>query len=156
MPEPTPYLLSQHFGHLIGRKVTFVQTASETDSKARPIYGVYTVFPRETPLVVKADLALLGSFAGALVGLPDSEVSHRLSGVNMEELLRDAICEVFNVASAVVAVEGRAVFDAMITDRTCISGAAEQILMKPFRRSHFNVTVEGYQSGRFNVFSDLR
>jgi hypothetical protein len=153
MPEPTPYLLSKHFAHLIGREVTFVQTASETKSKARQIYGLYTVFPTETSLVVKADLALLGSFAGALVGLPDAEVSQRLAGAKMEELLRDAICEVFNVASAVVAIEGRAVFDTMVTDRTYISGDAEEVLMNPFHRSHFNVTVEGYQPGRSNIFS---
>lgn len=154
MPEPTPYSLSRHFTNLIGRKVTFAQMASAVDTNAKQVYGLYTVFPRETALVLKADLNLLGSFAGALVGLPDADVRNHLKVSPIEELLRDAISEVLNVASAVTTHEGRAVFEKMITDRLLIQGAHEKVLLKPLHRSYFNVSVDDYQGGRFALFSD--
>jgi hypothetical protein len=153
MPEPSPYLLSRCFSQLTGRKVTFVQAAVALDSKVRQVYGIYTVLPQEVPIVVKADLSLLGSIAGALVGLPDPAVKEHLWVTPMEELMRDAISEVFNVASAAVTTEGRAVFSKMVTDPAYIDGAAEKTFKNPFHRSYFNVSIEGYQGGRFNILS---
>jgi hypothetical protein len=153
MSEPTPYALSKHFTNLIGRKVTFAQMTSALETKAKQVYGIYTVFPMRATLVVKADLALMGSFAGALVGLPDAEVKQHLATNPIEELLRDAIYEVFNVAAAVITTEGRATLTAMVTDQLLIRGAAEKALSTPLHRSYFNVAVEGYQGGRFNVLS---
>src|ERR1035438_8820853 len=43
--------------------------------------------PHETAIVVKADLPLLGSFAGALVGLPDAAVKEHLRATPLEELM---------------------------------------------------------------------
>jgi hypothetical protein len=65
------------------------------------------VFPNETAVVVKADLPLLGSLAGILVGLPDSAVKEHLAATPMEELLRDAVYELLHIASAVITTEGR-------------------------------------------------
>src|SRR5580692_7152838 len=105
MSEPTPYSLSQRFSQLIGRKVTFVQTTLSVDIKIKQLYGIYSVQPQESAIVVKADLPLLGSFAGALVGFPDNVVKEHLKVSPMEELLRDAIYEVLNIASAAISNE---------------------------------------------------
>jgi hypothetical protein len=155
MAEPTPFALSRRFSQLIGRKVTFVQTGATLESKAPQIYGVYTVLPHETAVVVKADLRLLGSIAGALIGLPDPVVKDHLLVTPMEELLRDAIYEVLNVAAASISTEGRAVFTNMFTNPTYIEGAAGKALKEPFHRSYFNVSVDGYQGGKFTIFSQF-
>jgi hypothetical protein len=155
MAEPTPFALSQRFSLLIGRKVTFVQAATALDTKISQIYGIYTVLPHETAVVVKADLRLLGSIAGALVGLPDPVVKEHLAATPMEELMRDAIYEVLNVAAAAVSTEGRAVFSRMETNPTLIDGVAGQTLKNPAHRSYFNVSVDGYQGGRFNIFAQF-
>ena len=141
MSEPTPYGLSRCFTQLLGRKVTFVQTTFALDMHIRQMYGIYTVLPHETAIVVKADLPLLGSFAGALVGLPDPAVREHLRAMPLEELMRDAICEALNIASAAVTTEGRAVFTKLVAD--------------PAYRSYFTVAVDGYQGGRFTILSQF-
>src|ERR1035437_3466002 len=116
MSEPTPFGLSRLFSQLTGRKVTFSQTTVALDTKIKQIYGIYNVLPDETAIVVKADLPLIGSFAGVLVGLPDAAVKERIGVTPLEELLRDAIYEVLNIASAAVSTEGRAILAKMVTD----------------------------------------
>jgi hypothetical protein len=109
----------------------------------------------ETAVVVKADLPLLGALAGVLVGLPDSAVKERLAVSPIEELLRDAIYEVLNIASTVVTTEGRAVFTKMLADPGLIDGNAGKLLKKPDHRSYFNVLVDGYQGGKCTIFSQV-
>jgi hypothetical protein len=155
MSEPTPYALSQIFSQLIGRKVTFTQTTAAPETKIKQMYGVYKVLPHETAIVVKTDLPLVASMAGVLVGLPDSAVKERIAVSPIEEILRDAIHEVLNIASTVVTTEGRAVFSKMVTDPALIDGAADKILKKPDRRSYFNVLVDGYQGGKFTIFAQF-
>jgi len=155
MPEPTPYALSQLFGQLIGRKVAFTQAKPSVDLKTKRIYGIYNVLPHSTSIVVEADLALLGSFAGVLVGLPDASVKERLQANPIDELLRDAIYEVLNIASAVVTDEGRAIFTKMVDAPIYIDGDAGKMFKKPDHRSYFTVTVDGYQGGRFSIFSQF-
>jgi hypothetical protein len=155
MSQPTPFSLSQRFSQLVGRKVTFVQTTLSVDVKIKQIYGIYTVLPQESAIVVKADLPLLGSFAGALVGFPDNVVKEHLKVTPMEELLRDAIYEVLNIASAAISTEGRAVFAKMVADPAYIDGAAGAVFKKPDHRSYFNVSIDGYQGGKFNIFAPL-
>ncbi|MGA3344171.1 MAG: hypothetical protein ABSC76_04790 [Terracidiphilus sp.] len=121
----------------------------------RQIYGIYSVKPHDVAVVVKADLLLMGSFAGSLVCLPDAAVKEHLKVTPLEELMRDAILEVFNIAAASVTTEGRAVFTRMVTDPAYIDGPAEKAFKKPFRRNYFNVTIEGYQGGKFTIFSDF-
>jgi hypothetical protein len=155
MSEPTPYILSRCFSQLIGRKVTFVQTTFAPDSKIKQIYGLYTLLPHETAIIVKADLPLLGSFGGALVGLPDSAVKEHLKVAPVDELLRDAISEVLNIASAAVTAEGRAVFVKMVTDPVYLDGAAGTVYKTPDHRSYFNVLVDGYQGGKFAILAQF-
>jgi len=153
MPGPSPFLLSKCFSQLINRKVTFVQTGQSLDGKTRLIFGIYSLSPIESAVVVKADLQLMGSIAGALVGLPDQVVKEHLKISPLEELLRDAISEVFNIASAAVSAEGRAVFTRFETESIFIDGVAAKVFKEPFHRSYFTVAVEDYQGGRFSVFS---
>ena len=109
MSEPTPFLLSRCFSQLIDRKVTFVQTPlAPPDLKVKQIYGIYNLLPYEAAIIVKADLPLLGSLGGALVGLPDSAVKEHLRVTPLDELLRDAINEVLNIAAAAITKIGRA------------------------------------------------
>jgi hypothetical protein len=153
MSEPTPYALSKLLSELIGRKVTFAQTTAAVETKIKQVYGIYTVLPHETAIVVKADLPLLGSIAGVLVGLPDSSVKEHLAKSPLEELMRDAIHEVLNITSAVISKEGRAVFVRMVADPVLIDGTAGNVFKKPDHRSYFNVLVDGYQGGKFTIFA---
>ena len=155
MPEPTPLSLSHLFTQLIGRKVTFAPTTIAPETKIKQMYGIYNVLPHETAIIVKADLPLLASLAGVMVGLPDSAVKECLAKSPLEEVLRDAIHEVLNVASAALTNEGRAVFARMVTDTGLIDGVAGQLFKKPDRRTYFNVLVDGYQGGKFTVFAQF-
>jgi hypothetical protein len=155
MSEPTPYGLSQVFSKLIGRKVTFAQTTVAAATKIKQMYAIYNVLPHEIAIVVKADLPLLGSFGGVMVGLPDSAIKERLGVTPMEELLRDAIYEVLNIASAAITTEGRAIFTKMVEDPAYIDGAAGKLFNKPDHKSYFNVLVDGYQGGKFTIFSQF-
>jgi hypothetical protein len=155
MSEPTPFALSKHLTDLVGRKVTFTQTGVSPETKIKQLYAIYKVLPHETAIVVKADLPLLGSLGGLLVGLPDSAVKEHLAATPIEELLRDAIHEVLNISSTVVTTEGRAVFVKMVTDPVLVDGAAGAVLKKPDRKSYFNASVDGYQGGKFAIFSQF-
>jgi hypothetical protein len=155
MAEVTAYALSKHLSALIGRKVSFTVTPASADTKIKQIYGIYTVLPYETVVLVKTDLPLLGSLAGVLVGLPDSAVKEHLAATPMDELMRDAMHEVLNVTSTVVSPEGRPVFKKMVSDVTLVDGAAGKLLAKPDHKSYFNVAVDGYQGGKFNIFAQF-
>lgn len=155
MSEPTGFALSRHLTDLIGRNVQFKLVPSAVETPAKVIFGIYTVLPEETPVVVKTDLSLLASFAGVLVGLPDAEVKNRISTGTPDELLRDAMHEVLNVTSTVITTEGRAVFQRMVNNVAYVDGPAGQVLKLPGHRTYFNVTVDGYQGGRFYIFSPL-
>jgi hypothetical protein len=152
MPEPTPVALSHHFTALVNRRVAFKPCGVDKVSKAAKAYGVYTVFPQGTALVVKADVALLGSFAGALVGLPDDEVVHRLKMNPLDEVLCDPMKEVLNVASAAVSSDGRSVFKNIVFNPVYLGSEAESTVNSPLHRSYFNVEIEGYQGGSFCIF----
>jgi hypothetical protein len=149
MAEPHSYALSSRLSQLIGRTVTFVETTAEPGTNTKQVYGVYTVLPHETAIIVQADLPLLGSFAGALLGFPDCVVREHLQLSQIEEVLRDAIHEVLNITSAAITNEGRAVFIKMVTDPAYIDGAAGGVFARPDRRTNFNVAVDGYQGGMF-------
>jgi len=155
MSEPSPFALSHHLTELLGRKVAFTRIAAALDGPTKQIYGIYSALPNNVPIIVKADLPLMGSFAGVLVGLPDSEVKQRLKVSPIDELLRDAMYEVLNISSIVVATGERTVFVKMVTDKTYVDGAASGVLLKPGHRSYFNVSVEGYQGGKFTILSPL-
>lgn len=151
MSEPNAFNLSRHFTNLINRKVSFVPARPGMEGKAKQGYGIYTVHPKKTPLIVKADLVLLGSLAGALVGLPDAEVKSRINSNTVDDLLSDSMHEVLNVASAMLPTEGRAVFKSLVTSTVYFSPEEERTLTAPLHRNPFSVEIEGYQGGFFSV-----
>ncbi len=155
MSEPTAHAMSQLFSQLIGRKVSFAQAKAAPVANVKQMYGLYTVLPQETAVVIKADLPLLGSFAGALVGLPQDAVKQQLAETPLSELLRDAIHEVLNVASTVISNEGRAVFQKMAADPIYFDTLDAQFLQKPDRKTLFDVSMDDYQGGKFTIFAKL-
>ena len=153
MHEPTPHMLTLHFTNLIGRKVSFVRSPANSRSAEKPIFGIYRSFPDNKSIVVMADLCLIGSLAGALVGLPDAEVRQRIAGPNLEELLADAVGEIFNVASPVVATQERAVFSEVVREKSGLKDDAAAVFSKPRLQFAFQVSIEGYQGGFFQVLA---
>jgi hypothetical protein len=151
MADPVPQTLSRHFTNLVGRKVTFTKPASRADTAEKKIFAVYKSFPSQHSIVLKADLPLLGAFAGSLVGMPDSEVRSRVAEPTLDDLLKDAISEILNVAAAAIATEDRATFASMAVDPSGLEESAREILSKPHREFAFDVTVEDYRGGRFNI-----
>ena len=155
MGEPTGFAMKELFSQLVGRDVTFAQPKTTSSANGKQMFGLYTVLPQEHALVVQADLALLGSLAGALVGLQDDAVKERLSAAPLEELLRDAIHEVLNIASTVVTNEGRAVFKKMAADPVYFDALDGDFLQNPDRKTAFDVSVDGYQGGRMTIYAQL-
>jgi|GEM_PF-6926977 hypothetical protein len=153
MKEPAPHILTLHFSHLIGRKVSFQPLPASFKSSGKSIYGIYKSFPSNIPIIVKADLSVIGSLAGALVGLPNDEVLRRIQQANLEEVLRDAIAEIFNVASSVIATESRAQFSEMAISESGLCEDIAAILSKPTHKYSFSVSVDGYQGGAFQVLA---
>jgi hypothetical protein len=155
MPAPTAYAMSKMLTQLTGRPVGFTLKPKTTPSTIKPIYGVYRVQPDETTILVRADLRLLASLGGLLVGLPDHIVSERVEESPLGELLRDAIHEVFNVASTPLSSEGRAVFKTMHSDVQQLHHSARELLSCPILATSFDVSISGYTGGEFAVYSGL-
>jgi len=151
--QPSAVTISNHLTALIGRAVAVKPSAPFTTGSAKQLFGVYNLLPSESALVVRTDLALFGSMAGAMVGLPDSEVKSRLSTGSLDELMRDAIHEILNISSTVVTVEGRAVFQAMYTDPGYLNGEARLLLKSAAHSYYYAATVDGYQGGRFTILA---
>ncbi len=155
MAEPTPFAMSNLLSDLIGKKVSFSQLTQPGKPKGKQMYGVYLVHPGESTRVLQADLLLLGSFAGSLLGFPAESVNERVAAATLEEPLRDAIHEVLNVASTVVSVDHRAVFQKMYDNPVYLPEAAAETLRAPVYRSYFNVTVTGYEGGYLSLLAPL-
>jgi hypothetical protein len=153
MTPATGYALSTMLTQLTGRDVGFALKLKPAPYKGQLIYGVYTTVPHHGTVVVKAELALLGSFAGALVMLPNDVITGRIKTLPLEELLRDAIHEVLNVTSTCFASGGRVVFQTMHFDENLLGEAAQAVFRKPGTVTHFDVTVKGYTGGQFAVLT---
>ena len=153
MSAPTAYSLSKMYTQLLGREIGFALKTQPQPSKVKPIFGVYTTQPGGDTLVVKADLPLMGSLAGAMVGLPAPAIAERLKEPKLDELLADAIHELFNVTSTPLSTESRVVFKTMHMERVLLSTAAEDTLKSPLYTASFDVTANGYPGGELQVFS---
>ena len=151
MPEPTAFVLSRHFTNLINRQVQFKPANAAAENKLPKVYGIYCVHPSSQALVLKADLPLMGSMAGAMVGLPDNEVAQRLRATPLDELIRDAMQEVCNVASSALAFEGRLVFESLAFKEAELKPDAHLAIKTPKNRAYFNVEIDGYAGGRLSV-----
>jgi hypothetical protein len=96
---------------------------------------------------------LLGSFGGALLGLPSDSVKERLASSASDEPLRDAMHEVLNVASTIVSIDNRAVFQSMFLGEA--PKTILESLKNPAYRSYFNVTISGYEGGAFSIYAPV-
>lgn len=151
MRDPAPQTLSRHFTNLIGRRVAFVKSPPKSKMDEKKVFAVYRSFPSQSVIVLKADLPLIGSFAGALVGMPDSEVRMRLAEKTLDDLIKDAIMEILNVTTPAIATEDRATFISMAMNESEVEDAGKEIVSKPHREFMFDVTVEEHQGGRFQI-----
>lgn len=151
MPEPNMLVLSRLMSDLVNTPVTFKPARPTELPKASQVFGTYTILPDGVPLVVQADLALLGSLAGAFTAMPNTAVGEHLEP--MSEVFRDAIHEILNISSTAVVTAGRAVFQTMAMDVGAIEGAAGGVLRAPHHSSYFDVSVDRYRGGKFTIFS---
>ena len=156
MIGPDTLTLSKHFTYLVGREVKFTKAPPAPGSGQRWVYASYDVIPANDPtatksLVIKADLELLGALAGSLVGLPSEQVELHLSHTPLEELMRDAISEILNVASGAIAPDSRVVLAGVAMNSNDVKDDAAHLLASPSLKVEFNVVVQGYNGGRFIV-----
>jgi hypothetical protein len=158
MLDPETHTLSKHFTHLVGHEVKFTKATQAPERAGRWVFASYHVVAHEDPtttrsLIVKAELDLLGSLAGCLVGLPSYEVLSRLKSQTLDELMRDAIYEILNVASGAIAYNCRTSLVEMVMAAVDVKGDAAKVLATPSRKSTFDVVVQGYNGGRFVVLA---
>lgn len=155
MAEPKPLTIAKLFTDLIGQNVNFAQVLKPPVTQAKQAYGIYLVKPMDATRIVQVDLPLLGSFGGALLGLPSDTVKERLAAPVMDEPLRDAVHEVLNVASTIVSIDNRAIFQTMHFGAGSLPAGVADSLKNPAFRSYFNVTVGGYEGGAFSIFAPI-
>jgi len=143
------------YSDLTGLQVSFTVKPRSTPSKNRLIFGVYSELPAQDTILLRADLPLLASMGGALVGLPDSIVNERIRASTLDETLRDAMHEVLNITSTLLSTAHRVIFKTMYTDAAHLSGPALSILNSPILATCFDVSIQGYTGGELSIFSDL-
>jgi hypothetical protein len=153
MADPTAFAMTKMFSQLTGKPVSFTLVLKPPVAKFKPLYGTYTIVPGDAALVVKTEMGLIGSLGGALLGLPKESVLEGIKQNPIEEVLRDAMHEILNVAATAVCVDRRAVFQKMYNDPVFFGEAAQDVMRKPLHTAHFNVLVDGYVGGGFAVIT---
>lgn len=153
MAEPSSSSMATLFSDLIGRHVNFSEQLDAPPANGEQIYCAYLIKPMDSYRVIKADLSLLSSFAGALIGLSPEIIKERVEDATLDESLRDALCEVMNIASRIVTIEHRGVFKGIYADPGQMPSDARNTLRGPCCSSHYKVTVDGYQGGAFSLLA---
>jgi hypothetical protein len=153
MAEPSSTSMATLFSDLIGRRVTFAEQLNELPAHGEQIYCAYLIKPMDSYRVIKADLWLLSSFAGALIGLSPEIVKERVEDATLDESLRDALCEVMNIASRIVTIDHRGVFKGLFGDPSQMPPPARSTLREPYYSCHCKVAIEGYEGGAFSLLA---
>ncbi|RRA48137.1 hypothetical protein [Acidipila sp. EB88] len=153
MKEPTAFSLSKLVSSLVGREVAFALVPKLDKPAAKPIYGTYAEVPGNQTLVVRAELAMLGTLAGYLVGLPEDTAIERASSRPMDETLRDAIHELLNIFASGLSTEHRVIFRSMTDDLLLCSGEALDVIRKPERQSNYRISADGKAKGTLSILS---
>ena len=153
MPEASSIVMSKLFSDLIGQRVTFSEQQYPINSAAKQIYCLYLIKPMDSTRVIKADMPLLTSLAGALIGLPLDSIKERVADSKPNEALRDSLYEVMNIASRIVSVEHRAVFNGMYPDSIGLPSDVLKTLRDPGFASYFNVKIDSYEGGAFSLLA---
>ena len=143
MAEPTPLSLSQFFSELTGRHVNFALAVNPPASKAKLLYGAYTVQPEGRPLLLKIAAKTLGLLGGSLLGMPEDTSIERAQETPLNDPLRDAMHEVLNIASTAIMDNNRVVFQSMARDLTSLPSKVGQLERNYTRRNAYKVTVDG-------------
>ena len=152
MKELTAFSLSQFFTALAGSPVSFSLAVNAPDPKVPCMYGVYSVLPENSPLVLRIGLKSLAVLGGALLGLPTESAIERVLATPLDEPLRDAMHEVLNIASTAIGGEARVVFKRMFLDRTSVPPEATTVMSKPSLRSSFRLAVGGVEAEMVTLF----
>jgi hypothetical protein len=155
MVEPSSRSMATLFSDLVGRPVNFSERLYALPSNTRQIYCVYLIKPMDSYRVIKADLSLLSSFAGALIGLSPEIIRERVQETTLNETLKDALGEVMNIASRIVTMEHRGVFKGMYGDPGQMPPGARSTLRDPCYSSHYKVTIDGYEGGAFSLLAPI-
>ncbi len=155
MAEPTPFAITQLFTNLVGKDVAVSLVLHPAEAKGRKVFGIYEEVMTKRAMVVRADLALMGSLAGALLGLPTETAVERALETPMDESLRDALNEVLNIASTIVSSDERVIFIKMVQDPVFCEGGAADVLRAPDLQSHFSVSFDSQPAGLFTILSRL-
>jgi hypothetical protein len=153
MSEPSSAAMATLFSDLIGRPVNFSGQLNALPTNRNQIYCVYLIKPMDSYRVIKADLSLLSSFAGALIGLSPEAIQERVEEATVDESLKDALGEVMNIASRIVTLEHRGVFKGMYGDPSQMPPGARSTLRDPCYSSHYKVTIDGYEGGAFSLLA---
>jgi hypothetical protein len=155
MAEPTFCSMSKLFSDLIGRHVNFSEQLHAKPTNCKQLYCVYLIKPMDSYRVIKADLSLLSSFAGALIGLSPVVIRERVEETTLDETMKDALGEVMNIASRIVTTEHRGVFKGMYRDSGQMPTGARSTLRDPCYSSHYTVTIDGYEGGAFSLLAPI-
>jgi len=141
------------FTELVGRRVTFSGQLDAAPGAGEQLYCLYLIKPMDSYRVIRADLSLLSSFAGALIGLSPETIEERVAEPTLDETLRDALNEVMNIASRIVTLEHRGVFKGIFGDPAQLPPEARNTLRDPCYSSHFKVSIDGYNGGAFSLLA---
>jgi hypothetical protein len=153
MAEPSSSSMATLFSDLIGRRVTFSEQLNALPANGEQIYCVYLIKPMDSYRVVKADLSLLSSFAGALIGLSPEIIKERVEETTLDETLRDALCEVMNIASRIVSTEHRGVFKGIYGEPSQMPAGARGTLRNAGNSNYYKVAIDGYEGGSFSLLA---
>jgi methyl-accepting chemotaxis protein len=124
------------------------------------LLAVAVAFATFTTRVLRRQITVsLGLAVAALLQVAEGDLTASFEVDSTDEVGRmaqalNSALEKLRITSTVVTTEGRAVFSKMVTGPASIDGAAG-MLKKPDHRSYFNVLVDGYQGGKFSIFSQF-
>ncbi len=147
MAEPSSSVMTRLFTDLIGHNVSFSDQSRPIMAKSEQLFCLYQIKPMDSSRIIQADMSLLSSFAGALIGLSAEAIKERVAEPQLDESLRDALHEVMNIASRIVSLEHRAVFKGIYADPGSLPTDARNTLRDPCYASYFNVKIDGYDGG---------
>jgi hypothetical protein len=140
------------YTQLLGRDVSVAVAPAALRSSGAAVFGTYRRVSDDSLIVVKADLALMASIGGVLVGLPEDVVQARVKQGTLDEVLQDAIHEVLNITSTPLSEDGRVVFKRLDLAYSGVSQNAKDVMVNNTPDANLVLTVKGYTGGRLSIW----
>jgi hypothetical protein len=153
MREPSARSLSQLFSQLTDRHISFTLEPNAAAGKAPTIFATYSELPGESPIVARAERAMIAILGGALLGMPDETAIERALETPMNEAVRDAMHEILNIGSTALSTEGRVVLKGFVSDPLDIPHVERGVLSNPRSISTYRVAIDAKARGTFTLFS---